>query len=73
MSFATFFVTKLVAYREVSILTSNRIVIGLVLGSIMIFASFVGKKILDRLPERLFILLIETTLIAAGVGFLIHG
>jgi len=48
-------------------------VIGLALGSIMIFGSFVGKKILDWLPERLFILFIETTLVVAGIGFLFHG
>jgi len=66
-------VTKLVAYRRVSILTSDSIVIGLALGSIMIFGSFLGKKILDWLPERLFILLIEATLIVAGIGFLVHG
>jgi uncharacterized membrane protein YfcA len=66
-------VTKLVVYRRVSILTSESIVIGLGLGSIMILGSFVGKKILDRLPERLFILLIEATLIVAGIGFLVHG
>ena len=39
----------------------------------MILGSYVGKKILDRLPERLFIFLIETTLIVAGIGFLVHG
>ena len=66
-------VTKLVAYRRVSILTSESIAIGLALGSIMILGSFVGKKILDRLPERLFILLVETTLLVAGIGFLIRG
>src|SRR4030095_10075165 len=66
-------VTKLVVYRRVAMLTSDSIVIGLALGSIMIFGSFVGKRILDWLPERLFILLIETTLIVAGIGFLVHG
>lgn len=66
-------VTKLVAYRRVSILTFDSMVIGLALGSIMILGSFVGKKILDWLPERLFIMLVETTLIVAGIGFLIHG
>jgi uncharacterized membrane protein YfcA len=39
----------------------------------MILGSYLGKKILDRLPERVFILLIETTLLVAGIGFLIHG
>src|SRR5262249_43323231 len=66
-------VTKLVVYRRVSILTSESIVIGLGLGSIMICGSFVGKKILDWLPERLFILLIEATLIVAGIGVFFHA
>jgi len=48
-------------------------VIGLSLGCIMIFGSYVGKTILDRLPERVFIVLIETTLLVAGIGFLVHG
>jgi uncharacterized membrane protein YfcA len=66
-------VTKLVAYRRVSILSSDSIVIGVGLGCVMILGSYLGKKILDRLPERVFILLIETTLLVAGIGFLIHG
>ena len=66
-------VTKLVAYESTAILTSRSITVGLALGSIMIFGSFVGKKILDRLPEKIFVLLIEATLLIAGVGFLIRG
>ena len=66
-------VTKLAAYRSTAILTTTSIMVGLALGSIMILGSFVGKKILDRLPERLFVLLIEATLLIAGLGFLIRG
>ena len=66
-------VTKLVAYGSTAILTSRSIAVGLGLGSIMILGSFVGKKILDRLAERVFVLLIEATLIIAGLGFLIRG
>ncbi len=66
-------VTKLVAYGGMSVLTLNGVVAGLALGPIMIFGSFVGKKILDRLPELLFVLLIEGTLLVAGLGFLIFG
>jgi uncharacterized protein len=65
--------TKLVAYGSSAILTIHSITVGLALGSIMILGSFVGKKILDRLPERIFILLIESTLLIAGIGFLIRG
>jgi uncharacterized membrane protein YfcA len=66
-------VTKLVAYGSSAILTTTSIVVGLALGSIMILGSFVGKKILDLLPERIFIFLIEATLLIAGLGFLIRG
>ena len=66
-------VTKLVAYGSTAVLTPTGIIVGLALGSIMVVGSFVGKKVLDRLPERLFIFLIEVTLLVAGLGFLIRG
>lgn len=66
-------VTKLVAYGGTAILTLQNVAAGLALGPIMVLGSFIGKKILDRVPERLFILIIELTLIIAGLGFLIYG
>lgn len=66
-------IAKLVAYGGASILTLKSVTAGLALGPIMILGSFIGKKILDRIPERLFILIIEATLILAGLGFLIFG
>lgn len=66
-------VTKLVAYKSTAILTTTSMAVGVALGSIMILGSLAGKKILDRLPERIFVLLIEATLLIAGLGFLIRG
>ena len=66
-------IAKLVAYGGASILTFKGVTAGLALGPIMIFGSFIGKNILDRIPERLFVLIIEATLIFAGLGFLIRG
>ena len=66
-------VTKLVAYGGTAILTLQNVAAGLALGPIMVLGSFIGKKILDRVPERLFVLLIEGTLIIAGLGFLVRG
>lgn len=66
-------VTKLIAYGGTSVLNLNSAMTGIALGPIMIFGSFVGKKVLDRLPERVFVWLIEATLILAGLGFLIVG
>lgn len=66
-------VTKLVAYGSTAILTTSSALVGLALGPIMIFGSFVGKRIVDRLPEQIFALLVEATLLIAGVGLLIRG
>jgi uncharacterized protein len=64
-------VTKLFAYRQTSLLSLHVLLIGLALGPIMVGDSFVGKKIMDRLPEVVFIAIIEITLVAAGLLFLI--
>jgi uncharacterized membrane protein YfcA len=66
-------VTKLAVYGGTAVLTRRGFAIGLVLGSIMIVGSYAGKRLLDRLPEKVFILLVEATLVIAGVNFLIRG
>lgn len=66
-------VTKLVAYGSAAILTEGNILIGVALGPLMIAGSWIGKRIVDRLDERVFVLLIEATMTAAGLLFLIRG
>jgi uncharacterized membrane protein YfcA len=66
-------VTKLVAYRRAAVLPVHAIVNGLILGPLMILGSFTGKRIVDKLPEKVFILIIEVTLLAAGLLFLFKG
>lgn len=66
-------VTKLVAYRGAAVLPSHAIAVGLMLGPLMVLGSFTGKRIVDRLPERVFIWIIEATLVVAGVFFLYKG
>jgi hypothetical protein len=66
-------VTKLAVYRQTKILTLHALLVGLLLGPVMVLGSFVGKHILDRVPERVFIWIIEVTLVAAGVLFLVKG
>jgi uncharacterized membrane protein YfcA len=65
--------TKLVAYRQTAVLTRSGLLIGLALGPIMVLGSFLGKKIVDRLPEKVFVAIIELVLIVAGAMFLIRG
>lgn len=66
-------ITKLVAYRETSVLTMAAVTAGAALGPIMILGSFIGKRVVDRLSERIFVLIIEAVLIIAGLIFLIRG
>ena len=63
-------VTKLIAYRESAILPLRAVLSGLALGPIMVAGSFAGKRVVDRLPEQVFVLIIDVTLLAAGVMFL---
>ncbi len=66
-------VAKLVAYRQSSILPMHAILIGLAIGPLMILGSFIGKKVVDRLPEKVFVWIIEATLLLAGALFLYRG
>jgi uncharacterized membrane protein YfcA len=66
-------VTKLIAYRDAAILPERSILIGLAMGPIMFLGSWLGKRIVDRLPKRVFVILIEATMTVAGLLFLIRG
>jgi uncharacterized membrane protein YfcA len=63
-------VAKLVAYKQSAVLPPHAVLVGLALGPIMVAGSLAGKRIVDRLPERAFVLIVDVTLVAAGVLFL---
>ncbi len=73
MSTVVMHIAKLVAYQGSSVLSVGAIEVGLALGPIMVLGSWTGKRIVDRLPERVFILLIEGTMLVVGLLFLIRG
>jgi len=66
-------VSKLVAYRQAAVLSGAAVLMGLALGPLMVAGSYAGKRIVDRLPERVFVVIIEAVLVAAGLLFLIRG
>jgi uncharacterized membrane protein YfcA len=66
-------VTKLVAYRQAAVLSGAAVLVGLALGPLMVAGSWTGKRIVDRLPERVFVAIIEAVLVLAGLLFLIRG
>lgn len=66
-------VTKLIAYGQTAILTWRDAFIGLAIGPVMVLGSFLGKRIVDHLPDKVFVAIIEAVLLVAGFMFLIRG
>jgi uncharacterized membrane protein YfcA len=66
-------VAKLIAYHQSSVLPLHAVIAGLAIGPIMIFGSFLGKRMVDRLSERVFVWIIEATLLVAGSLFIWKG
>ena len=65
--------TKLIVYRQTDVLSGRDALIGLALGPLMVLGSWLGKRILDKLPERVFVAIIEIVLVVAGLMFLVKG
>ncbi len=63
-------VTKLVGYGPVGLLTSSVLLHGMALAPATLLGSWVGKRIADRLSERVFVLVVEVGLLVAGGIFL---
>jgi uncharacterized membrane protein YfcA len=59
--------TKLIVFSAVAVLTLRTGLIGLALTPASVTGAWLGKRILDRLPVRVFVLLVEAGLVAAGV------
>jgi uncharacterized membrane protein YfcA len=65
--------TKLVAYGGGGVLKGSAIIAGLALTPVMFVGSWTGKRILDRLPEDAFVLLIDVVLIVSGALLLVRS
>jgi hypothetical protein len=66
-------VAKLVAYGIAAILTPFMGALGLLMVPAMLAGSWIGKRIVDRMSERIFIAVIEIVLVVVGLAFLIGG
>jgi hypothetical protein len=59
--------TKLIVFSAAAVLTLRTGLIGLALTPASVAGAWAGKRILDRLPVRVFVLLVEAGLVTAGV------
>lgn len=66
-------VTKLATYGGASVLGTGAVLSGLALAPLMVAGAWGGKRVLDRLPERAFVILIELVLLVAGTLLLVGG
>jgi uncharacterized protein len=62
--------TKLAAYGAGSLLGPRVLLLGLVLTPATMAGAWAGKRTVDRISDRVFVLLVEGGLLAAGLLFL---
>ena len=65
--------TKLGVYGGYDLLGARTVLVGVAIGAVMFLGSYLGKRILERVPERVFPYIIEGVLVAAGLLFVIRG
>jgi uncharacterized membrane protein YfcA len=66
-------VTKLVAYGIAALLSALTLGVGVLLTPVMFAGAWIGKRIVDRMPERVFVTIVEVALVVTGVAFLVFG
>lgn len=70
---AVMHVTKMATYGAADVFSLDAMTIGLVLAPVMVGGSWLGKRMIDRIPRRAFVWLVEATLIVFGLIFLVGG
>jgi uncharacterized membrane protein YfcA len=63
--------TRAAAFSRYALITWDTVVVGATLGSIMFFGSWLARRALERMSERLFLALIEGLLVIMGLQFLL--
>ena len=65
--------TKLAVYSNTDILTTEIVIIGLLLGAVMVVGTDLGKRVVDRVSEKTFAHVIEAVMVGAGLYFLLKN
>lgn len=70
---AVMHITKLSTYQAAGVLSATALLVGVVLGPVMVIGSWLGKRVLDRLSDRVFMLMIDVIVLGFGTLFLVRG
>jgi uncharacterized membrane protein YfcA len=63
--------TKSLVYGRHAVLTIGDVVQGLILGAALVAGSWMGRKLIGRIPERRFALLVEALLVLSAVALFV--
>lgn len=63
--------TKTIIYGRYAAIGSSEVVFGLALGSSMVLGSWTGRKVIQRVPDHWFSMLIEVSLIVASLSLIV--
>jgi hypothetical protein len=63
---------KTLVYRRYALVNAETAALGLAIGAVMFAGAWVGRRVLDRMSERAFVLLVEVLLVALGILFLLQ-
>jgi uncharacterized protein len=66
-------IIKLGVYGSYALIGIRTLLIGLGIGAVMILGTFLGIKLLHRVPEKIFPFIIEVTLLVSGILFVVRG
>lgn len=69
----TMHAVKLGVYGGYALLGPRTITLGLAVGAVLLLGAYLGKRLLDRVPEQLFPRLIEGVLLVSGGQLLLCG
>ena len=69
---AAMHITKLATYQSLGAMSGSIWLRGLALAPVMIVGSYVGKRILERIPSAAFVRIVEVTIAGFGVWFLVR-
>jgi uncharacterized protein len=64
-------VVRLAVYGGLALIEQSTVALGLAIGAVLILGSYIGKRLLDWVPQRYFPILIELVLVVSGLQFLL--
>lgn len=65
-------VTKTLVYSRYALVTPQSGALGLAIGAVMFAGAFLGRRLLDRMSDRLFVFVVEVIVVSLGLLFLLY-